>query len=748
MTNLCFITIRINGLVCFLVTLGAVFSTYAQNKTVHVDPFIGSEGGGHVFVGACLPFGMVKLGPDMVGHSNSGYRSDSNIEGFSHTHVSGTGGGAKYGTTSIMPVSGELDLDNYTSDWENEQNSPGYFSVDLIKNRVSAAVTATHRSGFHQYTFKDDKAHIVIDAGHFLKTGSEYGHGPFGEAQQLVGSEIAILSPTEVEGYTRIRGGWNYGEAYTLYFYAKTDQPASSFGTWKENTKKPGSTVEVDSGHKTGAYLSYENLKNKQLQVKVGISFVSAKKAKANIEKEIMHWDFKMTREAATSLWNKELTTIGIEGSDELKTIFYTGLYHSMLMPVDRTGENPLWKSDQPYYDDYYAIWDTFRTTNPLLLLINKKKHVEMLQSLLDIYTYEGYMPDARSGNANGRTQGGSNCDILFAEAYLKNIEDIDYQTALEAMLKNAEIPPGGNEQQEGRGGLHDYNTVGYVSTDFERSCSRTVEYANCDYAIATLAKGLGKDKIAQQYFKKSNNWKNLWRDDYKDRNTTGFIYPRLSNGDWLPNYDFMEYGYWPVKFYEGRSWNYSFYVPHDVKALIQKIGGKDRFIKRLDTFFAEGLYDVGNEPDFLTPIWYTYVGEYAQSAKRINAITTGNFKITRDGLPGNDDSGAMSSWYIFHALGFYPVAGQDVYLVSSPLVKSATIDIGEGKVITIEVQNASKNNIYVNAMTINGKSWDQAWFRHQDISNGAKIIFTMGSTPSTWGNSKMPPSMSNIKTN
>ncbi len=734
------------GRLFFGIFMFLTYQSNGQQVLQHVDPLIGSEGGGHVFIGACLPFGMVKVGPDMVGHSNSGYRSDSNIEGFSHTHVSGTGGGAKYGNISVMPVSGDFNLADYTSDWENEKNTPGFFSVDLKKNKVKAALTATHSVGFHKYTFEDNKGHILIDAGHFLLTGSEYGHGPFGEAQQLVGSEIKILSDTEVEGYARVRSGWNYGKAYTVYFYAQMDQSAASFGTWKGTEKHPDNKVEYDSGEKTGAYFLFSSLKEKQLHLKVGISFLSANKAKANLQKEISHWDFGKTRAEAEKTWNDALGKIAIEGSNDLKTIFYTGLYHSMLMPVDRTGENPLWKSDQPYYDDYYAIWDTFRTTNPLLLLIHREKHIEMLQSLLDIYTHDNYMPDARSGNANGRTQGGSNCDILFAEAYLKGIENIDYPLALEAMLKNAEVPPGGNEQQEGRGGLRDYNTLGYVSFDFERSGSRTVEYANCDYAIATLAEGLGKKDIAKKYYEQSSNWKHLWRDDYEDRNTKGFIYPRLPDGNWIPDYDFMEYGYWPVKFYEGRSWNYSFYVPHDVKALIAKVGGKDTFIKRLDTFFAEGLYDVGNEPDFLTPAWYIYVGEYAQTAKRINGIMKKNFKTTRDGLPGNDDSGAMSSWYIFHAMGFYPVAGQDVYIVTSPIVNSAKMNIGNGKIVEIEVKKASEKNRYVQAMTINGKVWNKAWFQHKDIAEGAKIVFIMGASPNDWGNSIVPPSMSDTK--
>lgn len=208
------------------------------------DPFIGSEGGGHVFVGACLPFGMVKLGPDMVGHSNPGYRHDTPIEGFSHTHVSGTGGGAKYGNVLIMPVSGDFIIEGNASTWQNEKNTPGYFSVDLQQPGARAELTASHSVGFHRYTFEKDQGHVMINAGHFLLTGREYGHGPFGEAQQLGGSEIKVLSGQEAEGYVRVRGGWNYGEAYTVYFFARFDQPALSFGTWKGNEKHPGNTID------------------------------------------------------------------------------------------------------------------------------------------------------------------------------------------------------------------------------------------------------------------------------------------------------------------------------------------------------------------------------------------------------------------------------------------------------------------------------------------------------------------------
>lgn len=698
---------------------------------------IGSEGEGNVFVGASLPFGMVKLGPDMVGHSNSGYRSDTEIEGFSHIHVSGTGGGAKYGNIMVTPSTDKIDL-NVTQTWSIEEVTPGYLSVNLQDNKIKAELSTTHSAAFHRYTFSGNNANILFNAGHFLSVGEAYG-----EAQQLVGSEISIISPTEVEGYNRVRNGWNLGDVYTVYFYAIIDTDANNMGVWVDENMFPDRKTTVDKGKRTGAYFSYDTSVKKDLNVKVGISFISSNKAKANLEGEITTWNFYDVKNQAAAEWDKVLSKIKIEGGIELKTIFYTALYHSMLMPVDRTSENPKWRSEVPYYDDYYAIWDTFRTTNPLLLLISRERHIEMLQSLLEIYKYEGYAPDARSGNSNGRTQGGSNSDILFAEAFLKNVENIDYELALESMLKNATVPPGDNSQQEGRGGLFDYNRINYVSTDYERSCSRTLEYANCDFAIYTLAKALGENELAQEYYKKASHWKNLWREDFEDRNVIGFIYPKKSNGEWLKNYDFMEWGFWNVQFYEGRSWNYSFYVPHDVRGLVEMSGGSGPFIKRLDTFFDEGLYDVGNEPDFLTPTYYSYVGNYDLTAKRIRSIIRENFKATRDGLPGNDDSGAMSSWFLFHTMGFYPVAGQDIYLVTSPSIKRALIDLGKGKVLEIEVSNPSKENIYVKKMFIDGKTWNKCWFRHNDIKDGAKIIFEMSHKPTGWGNEQPPPSLS-----
>jgi len=729
-----------------------------KNLTQLVDPFIGVDGSGNVLLGATLPFGMVKLSPDCDFDTNSGYVSGKDISGFSHTHVSGTGGGPKYGNILIMATTGDVDIINHASPKTSEIASPGYYGVTLSKYNVQAEHTTTMHTGFHQYTFPaSDKSNIIIDAGSFL------GHNAVpGEAQSLVGSEVNIFSNNEIEGYSRIRGGWNGGDAYTVYFYAKFETPASAFGTWKGSKISMGNKSEYDSGEKTGAYFTFKTKNKEAIRLKVGISYISCLKAKANLEKENPGWDFNKVKLAANEVWNKSLNSIIVEGGspDQNKT-FYTALYHSMLMPTDITGENPKWKSSEPCYDDYYAIWDTFRSSHPLLSLILESKQVDMVRSLIDIFEHEGYMPDARSGNDNGRTQGGSDCDMLIADAYVKGLKGIDYEKAYQAMIKNAEVAPGGDERKEGRGGISDYNKLGYVSIDFERSGNRTVEYANNDWAIAQVAKGLGETEDYKKYKKRASNWQNLWRPCYS-HGAKGFIWPRNADATWADSAyifswtenkslkgKFTEFtgGTWPDVFYESHSWEYSFYVPQDVKTLIEKCGGKAAFISRLDTFFTNNYYNVGNEPGFLTPVLYNYVGRPDKTAFQVNRIRHASYNATRRGLPGNDDSGAMSSFFVFHSLGFFPNAGQDIYLISTPLFSKSILAMENGKQITITAKNLSDKNIFIQSATLNGKPFNKSWFRHSDIKDGASFEFIMGNQPSAWSTtSTLPPSMSDFE--
>ena len=703
----------------------------------YVDPFIGVDGGGNVFPGPCVPFGMVKVGPDCGDKDwNAGWDRDGNVHGFSNVHVSGTGGGCKYGNVLLAPVTGELDIQDYSSPRSNERVALGLYEVDLLRYNTAARLTALQRSAMHQYTFPaGDDSKILIDLGSFLSSH---------ERQYLVGSEVRILSDTEIEGYTRVRGGWNIGDAYTVYFYALFDTPADDCGTWKSQRIEAGKREQYDTHEPTGAYFTYRTTDRQKITVKVGISYLSTGKARKNLD-EMKSWDFDEVRASCVEKWNEILNRIEVTGSDEQKTLFYTALYHSYLQPVDKTGENARWSSDEPYYDDYYCIWDTFRATHPLFTLLTPSRQVDMLRSLLDIYRHEGYAPDARSGDDNGRVQGGSNVDILFADAYVKGLRGLDYKEALEAMIKNAEVAPGDDERKEGRGGLCDYNTKGYVSTTFERAGTRTMEYANCDYAIATLAGGLKERDIAQKYMTRSHNWQNLWNPDIESLGFKGFLWPRHADGSWWSEDDYSVFqgGTWPDFLYETFSWEMSFYVPHDVKTLIEKCGGKEQFSRRLDTYFTYekwdqrwfmGLFQISNEPGFLTPMLYNYVGRPDRSAEVVRKTLKERYKTTKEGIPGNDDSGSMSSWYVFQALGFYPNAGQNLYLISSPTFEKVVIHLENGKELTIKTRKASEKNIYVQSVKLNGEPLETCAFRHTDIAQGGTLEFVMGSKPSKWG--------------
>lgn len=744
------------------ISLFFAITTNAQKQLhYYVDPMIGSEGDGRVFIGPSCPYGMVKPSPDCTVRPNSGWLPlPTEVTGFSQVHVSGTGGGPKYGNIQIMPFSGALDKLDQAAFREEEQVKLGYYATIFKGNQIKTEITTAEKASFYRITYpKNASKELKIDPGFFLGESPE----PDGrEAQQFVGSQIEIVSDTEVRGYSRIRGGWNNGRAYTVYFWAVFDQPIAKQVTWKDGKFYANESAQFDSGKKTAALLSFGKDGKQELNVKIGISFLSELKAKNNIQVEIPHWNFNEVLSALENKWEQLLGRIQLspDTSDEYKKMFYTGLYHTMIMPVNRTGENPLWTNNEPYYDDFYCIWDTFRTSSPLITLIDSKRQVEIVNSLLNIYKREGYLPEGRSGNDNGRTQGGSNTETVLADAFVKNLKGIDYELALKAMLKDAEVPPGGNEEREGRGGLLDYLRLGYVPYGTDRAGNRTVDYAYNDYNIATVAKGLNHMDIYDRYIKQSEYWKNLWRADYENNGAKGFIMPKDASGKWLDDVPFGESKiqkpsfrftptitespwyvcHWCVFFYEGTSWEYSLSVPHDLPEVVRRSGGDLAFKNRLDTFFDTKLYDVSNEPSFLAPTMYHWIGKPYLSSDRIRGIIKENFNTFRAGLPGNDDSGAMSSWLAFHMMGLYPNAGQPYYLLNTPLIKETTLQLEEGKSFKITTKNLSDKNKYIKSTLLNGKPFNQAWILHEDIVKGGELILEMDSKPSAWGTTILPP--------
>ncbi len=689
----------------------------------YVDPRIGSEGVGRTFPGPSMPFGMCKPGPDCTVKPNAGWAPMPEVvTGFSQTHVSGTGGGQKYGNILIQPFLGNQPSEQLRM---SEDFSLGYYAT-TFENGIRTEITTSERCAFYRIHFPSNGS-LFIDATHYL------GKNPIPdqrEQQQFVGAEVEVVSDYEVRGFSRIRGGWNNGDAYTVYFCLMSDKPFSSAEDKRNATLRFSGTL---------------------LNIKVGISFVSTQQAK----RDISSCDFDTQLNLLRDSWDKLLSRFQIGGSDKDKRLFYTALYHTLIMPVDKSGENPKWR-ETPYYDDYYAIWDTYRSSSPLITLLDPKREAAIVNSLLNIYRREGYMPDARSGDSNGRTQGGSNAEVVIADAFVKGLEGIDYEYALEAMLKDAEADPGADHEKHGRGGLKEYTALGYVPYGIDRAGTRTIEYAYNDYCIAEVAKGLGRQDIHDRYLRQSGNWRNLWRSDYEWDDVKGYIMPRDAKGRWL---DSVPWGHskvfhptipytpvtkvapwylpwWSTFFYEALSAEYSLSIPHDVPGLIELCGGAETFRKRLDMFFDRKRYNVGNEPSFLTPCLYHWIGRPDLTSDRVRQIIAEHYSDAPDGLPGNDDSGAMSSWLAFHMLGLYPNAGQSYYLLHAPLLPAWTLQLDNGKTLRGTLKG---KGTHFEKVTFNGKVLEDARIEHADLMAGGDLVFYVSNKQSHPGTKTVP---------
>jgi predicted alpha-1,2-mannosidase len=730
--------------VALTLLLSATAFAQRGNPAEYVDPFLGSTGGGNVFVGATLPFGMVKAGPDMGDNTgNAGWLPSGDVNGFSQTHVSGTGGGAKYGNILVEPFTGDATFDGTSSPRSGERASPGRYGVRLDRFGTEVAIAVTRRVALYRFAYPANvTAGLLIDTGHCL---SSYPNQD--EDQRVVASEIRIVSDHEFSGSTSVAGGWNQQkEPYRVFFYAIADEGAAGFVTRVDGVRRGAAVGAEVHGTRAALMLHWRAGASSVVHVKVGISFVSGEQARRNVQQEMPAFDFEGVASAAAKTWDAALNRIDVEGvSKEQQQIFYTALYHTMLMPTDRTGENPGWESGEPYYDDFYAIWDTFRSSGPLLTLIAPERQAGMVRALVDMYRHEGWMPDARSGNSNGRTQGGSDAEFLITDAYLKHLPGIDWQQAYAAMKQDAEAAPR-DPLKEGRGGLEAWKTRGFLAIeDADRPASRQMEYAADDYEIALLARALGHSSDAHMYLARSHNWERLWNPALSDDGVKGFIWPRHRDGSWKTPFDALATGTWGGDtFYEGNAWTYSLFVPQDVARVVAKSGGSAAFVDRLDRFFAvPGRYDVGNEPGFLAPYLYLWVGRHDRTADRLREIVAQSYHAGRSGLPGNDDSGAMSSWYAFAEMGIYPNAGQDVYLIGSPSIPKSTLHLGEGRTLVIRAEGVSAANRYVVAAELNGKPWNKAWFRHAEIEHGGTLTLHMATARGAWPTGEPPPSSS-----
>jgi predicted alpha-1,2-mannosidase len=706
--------------------------------TKFVDPFIGTGGHGHTYPGASLPFGMVQLSPDtrLTGWDGcSGYHySDSTIYGFSHTHLSGTGC-SDYGDILLMPTVGEVLLDKgeeqnpesgYCSRFrhESESASPGYYRVHLNDDDIAVELTVTKRAGFHRYTFpKSDKSNVIIDLTH---------------RDRVLDSQIRFVSDTEIAGFRR-SSAW--AQDQHVYFVSVFSKPFLSSGIAVDDTIREG--LKEASGENIKAFVTFHTDQVESVLVKVGLSAVNTEGARRNLETEIPDWDFEGIRKQASDEWNRALGKIHLEGgTEEQRTIFYTSLYHALLNPnlymdVDgryRGRDLTVHQSDNFDYYTVFSLWDTYRATHPLFTILESERTVDFIKTFLAQYDDGGMLPVWElAANETGCMIGYHSVSVI-ADAYLKDLRDFDVEKAFEAMKHSAE---------QDHLGLQYYKESGYIPADREgESVSKTLEYAYDDWCIAQMAQELGRMDDYERYIRRAQSYKNIFDPE------TGFMRAKM-NGSWITPFDPRE-----VNFYytEANAWQYSFSVSQDITGLIKLMGGKEGFSRKLDDLFATaskttgrqqvditgmiGQYAHGNEPSHHMAYLYNYAGQPWKTQQRVREIMDGLYTTNPDGLCGNEDCGQMSAWYIFSALGFYPVTpGQDVYIIGTPLFPQASIDVGTGKRFVVRANDVSPKNMYIQSATLNGQSYARSSLRHADIMSGGELVFHMGPDPNkTWG--------------
>ncbi len=720
---------------------------FGLKPTDLADPFWGSETG-NVFPGASVPFGMVKLGPDMVKPGvTSGYRANEPIAGFSHTHTSGTGGAPRYGNILLVPCIGQVAPPPAVYDGKtNEFARPGYYTVTLKQGSgwVKVELTASEKVGLHRYTFfrwdrqqLSQDVSLAIDLSH---CNTRYRDGR--PSTYCTDGQIAVRSPSEVEGSASFRGGWGGDNPYRIYFVAQFDVPAHQFGVWKNDSLHfDTSELSVESiqpgADRFGAFFIFQPPNVGTIQVKVAISYLSPAKARENLA-AIEAWDFDSHRLQAEQSWLNYLDRIKIAGgTSEQRVMFYSALRNTLIMPTDVTGEISDWDASRPHFWDHYCIWDVFRTTMPLYTLIAPEIQRNIINSLLDIYQRRGWLPDAWIAGDYAQVQGGSNADVVLADAIVKNLGGFDRELAYQAMRKNATVPSP-HPEKYGRH-LAAYQKYGFLPAGTPNGVvSRSLEYAYNDFCISEVASILGYDSEAKYFRDRSTKIFLLFDDQNK------LFWAKDSDLNWMPDFSPVSNrpDHWnDPYFYEGGSIIYSWYVPHAMKTLIQCHGTPEAFIEHLDQVFETGYFNLSNEPAFLIPYLYNYVGRQERTAKRVRDVLKHYFLPGNDGLPGQDDSGALSAWFVFSAIGIFPVAGQDIYLIGSPIFSEAVIQLEDGKRFSILASGVSQKNIFIQSASLNGKPWQQNWLSHSQIIKGGQLVLKMGAQPVDWDGTDGPAS-------
>ncbi|KAI0376761.1 glycoside hydrolase family 92 protein [Hypomontagnella monticulosa] len=734
-----------------------------------IDPLIGSTNGGNVFAGATRPYALAKPVADVDGQNTGGFATDgSSVTGFSAVHDSGTGGNPSLGNFPLFPqICPGDDVNNcnfligsrathYVD--ESVVARPGYFEVELDSG-VKATMTSSDHAALYKFEFPAVDQHplMLLDLTDLWKSRQN-------------GSISVDPASGRLNGNGTFLPSFGAG-SYVMHFCADFfGGEVFDSGVWVNN--RAGTEPKdlfVTRGFnlfylEAGGWVRFSRLANNTLTARMGISYISADQACQHATEEIPNPlnDFDRLVTETEDAWREKLSPISVNPggvSEELQTSFWSGIYRSMISPQNYTNENPYWNSGIPYFDSFYCIWDAFRVQHPLLTLLDPSAQVQMVNSLLDIYKHEGWLPDCHMSLSNGWTQGGSNADVVLVDAYVKNLTGIDWNVALEAIIQDAEVEPL-EWAYHGRGGLESWKVLSYIPyLDFDpvgfgtnsRSISRTLEYAYNDYCLATLAKGLGHHDLYDTYVSRSTNWQSLWKPEQNsiikgnDTGFLGFFQPKYQNGTWgyqdpiacSALADFCSLTSNPSETFEASVWQYQFLVPQSMSTLIGLMGAEESFIQRLDFFHTSGLADISNEPVFSTVYLYHYAGRPGLSTKRLHTYIPAAFNTSHGGLPGNDDSGSMGAFVVFGMLGLFPIAGQDVYLISAPFFQEINITSPlTGKTAQIKTTgfDANYENIYIQSVTVNGNPWTESWISHAFFAEGWTMELSLGNRESEWG--------------
>ena len=723
----------------------------------YVRPFVGTQDEGNTFPGAAAPFGMIQLSPDTdkeLWETASGYEySDSSIIGFSLTHLNGTGipdlGDILFvpavGTPKFIPGSKAHPDSGYRSPYSHadETASASYYKVKLRNSGVTVELTAADRSGILRMTYpQTDSAFVLVDLKHVLRWN-------------VVWSNLRVENDSTITGFHLVNG---WAKERYLYFAARFSQPFDEYGMIKDGKPVLYDTYRFRSrSEATGAsiqfYARYKTRSDEAIMIKVGISATSAANALRNLDAEIPDWSFERVRRETRDKWNRELGKILIEGTQEEKETFYTSMYHLCLAPTLYEDVTKEYRGlDQNIHRAHgftnyaiFSLWDTYRATHPLFTLIQPGRDADMINSMLAHYdqSVEHLLPVwSLQGNETWCMIGYHSVPVIV-DAYLKGVKGFDPQRAYDAIRTTAMNPHYDN--------VAAYARLGWVPFDKENeSISKTLEYAYDDYCIAQMAKSLGKAGDYEYFMRRAESYKNIFD------NSWNLMRGKDSEGRWRVPFDphlYVQGG----DITEGTSWQYTWYVPHDVQGLIELFGGKERFTQKLDSLFvvgakeSQGVDDIqgrigeywhGNEPSHHIIFLYCYAGEPWKTQKLVHEIMKTQYGNKPNSLCGNDDCGQMSAWYIFNAMGFYPVCpGSDCYVIGSPTVKKAVMRVSNGKKFTMTAEGLSGENIYIQTARLNGKAWNKPYLPYDELKNGGAIVFTMGPEPNkAWGsNSDIP---------